>query len=52
MPKKESGRKVPMNKAQRKAMKRTTTGFNGTEGSGYNGLWHLIFGARKNKGGK
>ena len=48
MPKKETGRKVPMNKKQRQAMKRTVTGFNAAEGAGEKGFWALLFG-RKGK---
>jgi len=47
MPKKETGRKVPMNKAQRKKVKRTETGFKATEGMGQKGFWALLFGGKK-----
>ena len=49
MPKKETGRKVPMNKKQRQAMKRTVTGFNAAEGAGEKGFWALLFGRKNGK---
>lgn len=49
MPKKETGRKVPMNKKQRQAMKRTATGFKAAEGTGEKGFWALLFGRKDGK---
>lgn len=47
MPKKETGRKVPMGKAERKKVKRTESVAKSYEGTGASGFWHMLLGKRK-----
>lgn len=49
MPKKNTGRKVPMNKIQRNKMKKDANRVTGYEGMGSEGLFRLIFGPKKRK---
>jgi hypothetical protein len=42
MPKKETGRKVPLNKAQRRAMQNDARKFNANEGRGASGFLNLL----------
>jgi hypothetical protein len=49
MPKKPTGRKVPMNKKQVQKVRKDATRVRGTEGTGEKGFWALLFGSGKKK---